>query len=106
MTASYDPLYLFIDGKWLAAEGRDTAAVVNPATQRELGRVPLATTADLDHALQVAQRAFEVWRNTVPAERARILKRSADLMRERSAHIAMLMTLEEGKPLAESRDEV
>jgi acyl-CoA reductase-like NAD-dependent aldehyde dehydrogenase len=106
MNASYDPLYLFIDGKWLEADGRDTASVVNPATQRELGRVPLATAADLDLALEVAQRAFEGWRHTVPAERARILKRAADLMRERAVHIATLMTLEEGKPLAESSDEV
>jgi succinate-semialdehyde dehydrogenase/glutarate-semialdehyde dehydrogenase len=54
----------------------------------------------------VAQRSFDVWRKTTPAERAQVLKRAADLMRERSVHISMLMTLEEGKPLAESRDEV
>jgi succinate-semialdehyde dehydrogenase / glutarate-semialdehyde dehydrogenase len=106
MNDAYDPLYLFIDGAWLSAEGRATATVVNPATQRELGRVPLANAADLDRALDTARRAFDVWRRTVPAERARILKRAADLMRERAAHIATLMTLEEGKPLAESADEV
>jgi succinate-semialdehyde dehydrogenase/glutarate-semialdehyde dehydrogenase len=106
MNASYDPLYLFIDGEWIPADDRDTAPVINPATQRELGRVPLARVADLDRALTAAQRAFEIWRNTVPAERARILKRAADLMRERADHIATLMTLEEGKPLAESHDEV
>lgn len=106
MNDAYDPLYLFIDGEWLDAEERATAAVINPATQRELGRVPLANAADLDRALETAQRAFDVWRHTVPAERARILKRAADLMRDRSAHIATLMTLEEGKPLAESADEV
>ena len=106
MNASYEPLYLFIDGKWIAAQERETAPVVNPATKRELGRVPLATSADLDHALAVTRRAFEVWRKTVPAERARILRRAAELMRERAPRIAELMTLEEGKPLAESRDEV
>ncbi|MGF6773536.1 succinate-semialdehyde dehydrogenase/glutarate-semialdehyde dehydrogenase [Paraburkholderia sp. GAS199] len=106
MNASYDPLYLFIDGEWLHADGRDTASVVNPATRTELGRVPLATAADLDRALATAQRAFQVWRNTVPAERARVLKRAADLIRERASHIATLMTLEEGKPLGESSDEV
>lgn len=106
MSSSYDTLHLFIDGEWIGTENRDTAAVINPATRRELGQVPLASSADLDRALQVAQRAFHVWRNTVPAERARILKRSADLMRERAEHIATQMTLEEGKPLAESRDEV
>ena len=54
MNTSYDPLYLFIDGKWLEADGRDTASVINPATQRELGRVPLATAADLDHAADLS----------------------------------------------------
>ncbi|MBU9171729.1 NAD-dependent succinate-semialdehyde dehydrogenase [Burkholderia gladioli] len=106
MNAHYDPLFLFINGEWIAASERDTAPVVNPATLQELGRVPLATASDLEQALQTAKRAFDVWRNTVPAERARILKDGADLIRERAAHIAELLTLEEGKPLAESRDEV
>ncbi|MFJ3485474.1 NAD-dependent succinate-semialdehyde dehydrogenase [Pseudomonas sp. NPDC090202] len=106
MNALYDSLYLFIGGEWIAAEDRQTAAVINPATQEEIGRVPLATTADLDHALAVTGHAFDVWRQTVPAERARVLKRASELIRERAEHIARLMTLEEGKPLAESRDEV
>lgn len=106
MNARYDSLYLFINGEWIAARERDTAPVVNPASLQELGRVPLATVADLKQALQTAKRAFDVWRNTVPAERARILKDGANLIRERAAHIAELLTLEEGKPLAESRDEV
>lgn len=106
MNTHYDSLYLFINGEWIAASERDTAPVVNPATLRELGRVPLATAADLDLALRTAKRAFDVWRNTVPTERARILKGGADLIRERAAHIAELLTLEEGKPLAESHDEV
>lgn len=106
MNATYAELYLFIDGEWIDAGARETVPVVNPATRAELGRVPLATAADLDHALTVSQRAFDVWRNTFPNERARILKRAADLIRERAEHTATLMTLEEGKPLAESRDEV
>jgi len=105
-TTTYDPLYLFINGAWLAAAGRDTAAVVNPATGAALGRLPLATAADLELALQASFDAFQIWRRTVPAERARILRAAAGLMRERSEHIATQMTLEEGKPLAESRDEV
>ncbi|CAM2161471.1 NAD-dependent succinate-semialdehyde dehydrogenase [Burkholderia sp. AU19243] len=106
MNINYDALHLFIDGEWIGASERETAPVINPATQREIGRVPLATAADLDRALQAAAQAFDVWRTTVPAERARILKRAAELMRERAEHIATVMTLEEGKPLAESRDEV
>ncbi|ADU69842.1 NAD-dependent succinate-semialdehyde dehydrogenase [Pantoea sp. At-9b] len=103
---TYDSLYLFINGKWLSADDRDTAAVVNPATGSVLGRLPLATEADLALALDVARDSFDVWRHTVPAERARIMKRAAELMRDRAEHIATQMTLEEGKPLTESRDEV
>ncbi len=106
MNTSYEALHLFIDGVRIGAAERATAAVVDPATQREIGRVPLATAADLDHALQAADRAFKVWRDTVPVERARVLKRAAALIRERGERIATLMTLEEGKPLHESRDEV
>jgi succinate-semialdehyde dehydrogenase / glutarate-semialdehyde dehydrogenase len=106
MNANYDSIYLFIDGQWIAASERDTVPVVNPATRQELGRVPLATADDLALALQTAKRSFDVWKNTVPAERARILKGGANLIRERAEHIATLLTLEEGKPLAESRDEV
>ncbi len=106
MSITYGALHLFVGGEWIDASERETAPVINPATRRELGRVPLATAADLDHALIIAQRSFDVWRNTVPAERARILKRSAELMRERAEYIATLVTLEEGKPLSESRDEV
>jgi len=106
MKTSYDPLYLFIGGEWLNAEGRETVAVVNPATGREIGRVPLSTADDLDHALAVTRLSFEQWRQTVPDKRAKILKHAADLILERAPQIAAQMTLEEGKPLGESLDEV
>lgn len=106
MNTPYDPLYLFIGGQWLTAQDRATAAVVNPATGEELGQVPLATAEDLDHALEVARLSFDQWRQTVPDQRAKILKRAADLILERAPHIAGQMTLEEGKPLRESLDEV
>lgn len=105
-TPHYEQLSLFIDGAWLDAGNRDTAPVINPANGAILGRVPLATAADLDLALTTARTAFDIWSHTVPAERSRILRQGATLMRERTEHIATLMTLEEGKPLAESRDEV
>jgi len=106
MNTPYDPLYLFIGGEWIDAQGRDTAAVVNPATEREIGRVPLATAGDLEYALEVTRQSFETWRQTVPDQRAKILKRAADLILERAPQIASQMTLEEGKPLGESLDEV
>ena len=106
MNTPYDPLYLFIGGQWLTAQDRATAAVVNPATGEEHGQVPLATAEDLDHALEVVRLSFDQWRQTVPDQRAKILKRAADLILERAPHIAAQMTLEEGKPLRESLDEV
>ena len=106
MNTSYDSLYLFIGGEWITAQGRATAAVVNPATGQEIGQVPLATAEDLDHALEVARLSFDQWRQTVPDQRAKILKRAADLILERAPQIAAQMTLEEGKPLRESLDEV
>ncbi|MFM2477965.1 NAD-dependent succinate-semialdehyde dehydrogenase [Celerinatantimonas sp. MCCC 1A17872] len=105
-TNHYDPLYLFINGQWLPAEERDTAAVINPATEKVIGRVPLANKADLELALQCAKDSFEIWRKTPPAQRAKVLITAAQLMSERAEHIATMMTLEEGKPLHESRDEV
>lgn len=106
MNTSYDPLYLFIGGEWMSAEGRASAPVVNPATGREIGRVPLATAEDLDQALETARLSFEEWRQTTPDKRAKILKRAADLILQRAPEIAAQMTLEEGKPLGESMDEV
>ncbi|NUT80085.1 NAD-dependent succinate-semialdehyde dehydrogenase [Pseudomonas brassicacearum] len=106
MSNSYDQLHLFIGGEWIDAQGRATTAVVNPATGCEIGRVPLATAGDIDRALEVARLSFEEWRRTVPDKRAKILKRAADLILERAPHIAAQMTLEEGKPLSESMDEV
>lgn len=106
MNGNYESLYLFINGEWIGANERDTVSVTNPATGEALGSVPLATPADLERALAATEQAFKTWRNAFPIERARVLKRGADLMRERVEHIANLMTLEEGKPLAESRDEV
>ncbi|WP_110968830.1 NAD-dependent succinate-semialdehyde dehydrogenase [Pseudomonas huaxiensis] len=106
MHTPYDSLYLFIAGEWITCADRQTASVINPANRQEIGRVPLATAADLDHALAVTQKAFAVWRNTPPAQRARVLKAAAELIRQRVESIATQMTLEEGKPLTESRDEV
>lgn len=105
-TLQYDSLYLFIAGEWLSAERRDTSPVINPANGKVIGRVPLATSDDLNRSLLVAERMSKTWERTLPAERAKVLKAGADLIRARSDHIATQMTLEEGKPLAESKDEV
>jgi succinate-semialdehyde dehydrogenase / glutarate-semialdehyde dehydrogenase len=99
-------LALYIDGNWRRGEGRDTHRVVNPATGVVLAELPLATAADLDEALAAAAKGFEIWRRTDVHARAAVLHRVADLIRERAEGIAVLLTTEQGKPLAEARTEV
>jgi succinate-semialdehyde dehydrogenase/glutarate-semialdehyde dehydrogenase len=102
---TYPHTQLFIAGQWCdAADGR-TLAVFNPATGQEIGRVAHAAQADLDRALQAAQQGFETWRDMAPAERAKIMRRAAALIRERANEIAPLITQEQGKPLAEAMAE-
>ena len=79
--------------------------VINPATEEVLGHQPLATAADLDRALQAAQRAWPVWRAKPPGERGRILHKAAELLRERAELLAWLACVEEGKTLPEARIE-
>jgi succinate-semialdehyde dehydrogenase / glutarate-semialdehyde dehydrogenase len=102
----YDDLYLFIGGEWIGAGDRDTSPVMNPATGQVIGRIPHATIQDLDRALDVAESSFAIWSKTPAYGRARILKRAADLIRERARHIERLMTIEEGKALLEAEYEI
>src|SRR5580698_7102127 len=102
----YTELSLLIGGEWVAGGGRELLPVINPATEEVLGELPLATSADLDQALAAARDAFPAWRAKAPHERGRILKRAADLLRERADQIARIATQEEGKTLAETRIEV
>ncbi|MEO8778654.1 MAG: NAD-dependent succinate-semialdehyde dehydrogenase [Rhodanobacter sp.] len=103
---SYPEIRLFIAGEWLATGARESSPIMDPATQREIGRLPHATEADLDRALTAAQEGFALWRKTAAYDRSRVIRRAADLLRERIDSIAWVMTLEQGKPLHESRAEV
>ena len=100
----YPELKLFIAGEWRGA-CRDMA-VVNPATEQELGRLPCAETSDLDDALVAAEEGFRLWSATSPRARADTILRAAALMRERQEEIAQSITLEHGKPIAQARLEV
>ena len=82
---SYDAeLKLFIDGNWRSGEGRDTHAVINPASGNGIADVPLASTADLDEALAAAARAWPTWRATDVEKRAAILHKAAELIKQRA----------------------
>lgn len=102
----YDDLHLYIDGTWIAAGGRHEEPVLDPATGRTIGRLPYATTEDLEKAVEAAHRAFLSWRDGSPLDRSGILRRAATILRERSAEIGRLITLDQGKPLAEAIGEV
>jgi succinate-semialdehyde dehydrogenase/glutarate-semialdehyde dehydrogenase len=102
----YDDLFLFIEGRWIPAAARETLSVVNPATEAVIGRLPIATAEDLARALEAAELGFRVWRKVSAHDRSMILRRGAGLIRERANAIALQMTLEEGKPVAEARREL
>jgi len=100
---SYPELQLYINGQWKSASGQP---VLNPSDESVLGTVPSATQADLDDALGAAEAGFRVWSRTAPARRAEIILKAAALMRERVDAMATAMTLEQGKPIAQSRLEI
>jgi len=102
----YTDLALHIGGAWRNGDGRQGEDVVNPATEKPLGHLPHASASDLDEALAAAKKGFDMWRATSAYDRAKVLRKAAELVRERAEPIARIMTQEQGKILAESRLEV
>ncbi|MGO2747508.1 NAD-dependent succinate-semialdehyde dehydrogenase [Microbacterium sp.] len=100
------PTGLFIGGEWIDAEGGRTFDVRDPATNAVLASIADATASDGIRALDAAVAAQEMWAATAPRERSEILRRAFDLVQQHKEDLALLMTLEMGKPLAESRGEV
>lgn len=102
----YPKLALLIDGEWLEEAGRQSQPVHNPATGEFLGALPLATPQDIDRAIDAADKAFLAWRRVTALERGRILMRVADALRARAQGLARILTLEQGKTLAEAAGEI
>lgn len=103
---TYTATQLLINGEWCDAASGKTIDVPNPATGKVIGKVAHAGIADLDRALEAAQRGFETWRKVTAYDRAALMRKAAALVRERADTIAQLMTQEQGKPLVESKIEV
>jgi succinate-semialdehyde dehydrogenase/glutarate-semialdehyde dehydrogenase len=100
-----ETVQLYIDGAWrMGSSGRELANV-NPATGETVGSLTLAAVGDVAEAADAAGRAFPAWSAASALERSELLRASAALVRERSEDIARAMTIEQGKPLAESRIE-
>lgn len=93
---------LYIGGEWRAPAGTDVLEVTNPATEEVIGRVPLATTADMDAAVAAARHAFDTgpWPRTEPAERAAVLTTLSKLLMGRVDEVARLISAESGSPLS------
>ncbi|MGY8778833.1 MAG: CoA-acylating methylmalonate-semialdehyde dehydrogenase [Longimicrobiales bacterium] len=96
----------YVGGGWRESSGTDTLALKNPASGAEIGRVPLSTRADVDAAVQAAKAAFPMWRSTPAPVRARVLFRLKTLLEEHKEELAIQLTTEHGKILAETRGEV
>ncbi len=96
----------YVDGQWMQASSGQTISVDNPATCEIIGRVPRLSAAETKKAIEAANRAFPAWSKKTAKERATVLRRWFDLMMASQEDLARLMTIEQGKPLAESRGEV
>jgi succinate-semialdehyde dehydrogenase/glutarate-semialdehyde dehydrogenase len=95
-----------VGGDWIEADDRDTFEVLNPATGEVLAEVPRMGVAETRRAIAAAADAFPAWRSLLARERARILRGWADLLIEHEDDLALLLTSEQGKPLAEARAEI
>ena len=93
----------FIDGAWVDADNGQTIKVNNPATGEILGTVPKMGAAETRRAIEAADKALPAWRALTAKERAGKLRRWFELMIENQDDLARLMTLEQGKPLAEAK---
>ena len=102
----YSKFGQFINGKWQQSEKKETYNVINPATEEVIGKASKASPADVDKALKSAEKGFAIWKKFSPWDRAKIIRKIADLMRKKNNELAKWMTLETGKPLAESLAEV
>jgi succinate-semialdehyde dehydrogenase/glutarate-semialdehyde dehydrogenase len=105
MRPHYNTPYLYIDGERIYGE-RKMIAVTNPSTGEELAQLPLASEQDMARAVAAAAKGFRIWKAMSAYDRAKIMRRTADILRGRIDDIAIQMTLEQGKPLPEARGEI
>jgi succinate-semialdehyde dehydrogenase / glutarate-semialdehyde dehydrogenase len=97
---------MLIDGAWVQADSGQTIDVTNPATGAIVGRVPMGGAAETRRAVEAAERAMKTWRKTLAKDRSKILRRLYDLMIENIDDLSVIMTAEQGKPLAEAKGEI
>jgi succinate-semialdehyde dehydrogenase/glutarate-semialdehyde dehydrogenase len=96
----------FVAGAWIGADSGETVAVTNPATGEKIGTVPMCGTAETVRAIEAADLAQRQWRDVPAKDRAAILRKLNDLMLANADDLALIMTSEQGKPLAEAKGEI
>lgn len=101
----YTDVSLFIDGRWTPAAANRALVVLNPATSEPIGKVAHADRSDLDLALDAADKGFKTWRKVSAFDRGKVMRKAGELLRERADKIAQLLTLEQGKPIAQAKME-
>ena len=102
----YEKFGQFIDGKWQQSSSGETYEVINPATEEVIGKVSKANSKDVQRALNSAQKGLEIWKNTSPWERSKIIRRISELIRKKVDILSKWLTLEVGKPITEGPGEV
>ncbi len=102
----YPEVQLFVDGAWTNAAAGRFLDVMNPSTGEPVGKVAHADRSDLDRALEAADKGFKAWRKVSAFDRSKVMRKAANLLRERVDAIAPLLTMEQGKPLPEAKGEV
>ncbi len=102
----YEKFGQFINGKWLKSSGGETYDVVNPATEEIIGKASKANLKDIDLALKSAESGLKIWKNTTPWERSKIIRKISELIKKRNDKLSKWLTLEVGKPINESLNEV
>jgi succinate-semialdehyde dehydrogenase / glutarate-semialdehyde dehydrogenase len=105
-TSANYPTQMYIDGQWCHAQEGKTLGVINPADESVLAQVAYGGRSEVEKAIAAAARAFPAWRALSVYDRAKILKKTAELMRDRADRIARALTQEQGKPLVEAKTEV
>ena len=99
----YEKFGQFIDGKWQQSEKKETYEVINTATEEILGNASKASSTDVDKALKSAEKGLEIWKKTSSWKRSAVIRKIADLIREKQDVLAKWITLEVGKPFAEGK---
>ncbi len=106
MSSSPSTVKLLVDGKFVESKATRFRDIVNPATQEVLARVPMCDAAEIDEAVQSAQRAFKTWRNAPLGQRARIMLKLQELIRRDMKKLAAILTAEQGKTLPDAEGDI